>query len=480
MSDSSEANSSSPETEGTHGGRRPRRRGWRWAVRAGVAVIVLAGAAAGVHAWLTHRARAAFMAEVEAYHRTGEPVSPADLALPSIPDDRNAVPDLRAAVAAAGQPAEEWTTWEGAGFPLPLAPDRRERLHSLLREKVTALDAVDRATAKGLVDWRIPSAATMMDTPQPWLSGFGDLTNLLEVAAVAAHDAGDDALAVRRFRQVLLVSRAAEQCPTMLGHRAATAYAARAARALAAITPDLRVGPDGAAGEAAPADVAGLEAELLDEQGPRDGLVRALAAWRMLQLEMVRLVAGDLPKSDFRPGRLERAAEYVQRPAYWRGGLWLARRTSAATAAARGAVDWPAYREQIPPEPTRDEVAREVPGPLQDLSDNHELGVAHFRGLAERRLAAAALACRLYAVDHGGRLPGRLEDLVPAYLPAVPADPLAASKALAYAPGDRPIVYSVGEDGRDDGGRELPPDAARKGRQGPHDLVVPLARRPRE
>jgi hypothetical protein len=79
-----------------------------------------------------------------------------------------------------------------------------------------------------------------------------------------------------------------------------------------------------------------------------------------------------------------------------------------------------------------------------------------FEAAAERRLAAAVLAARWYASDHGGALPARLDDLVPAYLPALPLDPLAEGGApIRYvADPDRPLVYSVGENGKDDGGRE--------------------------
>src|SRR5205823_13641584 len=47
----------------------------------------------------------------------------------------------------------------------------------------------------------------------------------------------------------------------------------------------------------------------------------------------------------------------------------------------------------------------------------------HFRVIANRRAAAILLALRLYALDHDGRLPEALEELVPKYLPQLPADP---------------------------------------------------------
>ena len=77
----------------------------------------------------------------------------------------------------------------------------------------------------------------------------------------------------------------------------------------------------------------------------------------------------------------------------------------------------------------------------------------HFRTLATRRMAATALAIRLYELDHGRR-PASLDELVPAYLDALPADPFAADgRTFGYKPhAPSPILYSLGPDGRDDAG----------------------------
>jgi hypothetical protein len=69
---------------------------------------------------------------------------------------------------------------------------------------------------------------------------------------------------------------------------------------------------------------------------------------------------------------------------------------------------------------------------------------------------------RLYRVEHNGNFPPRLDDLVPVYLKAVPADPMASGTALGYFDGNPkapahandPIVYSVGDNGTDEGGSE--------------------------
>ena len=81
--------------------------------------------------------------------------------------------------------------------------------------------------------------------------------------------------------------------------------------------------------------------------------------------------------------------------------------------------------------------------------------VLFYKELAARRMAAVALAMRLYEIDHGRR-PERLVELVPQYLPAVPADPFVAGgkRAISYLPGaKRPRLYCIGTDGEDDGGK---------------------------
>jgi hypothetical protein len=83
---------------------------------------------------------------------------------------------------------------------------------------------------------------------------------------------------------------------------------------------------------------------------------------------------------------------------------------------------------------------------------------AHFHAIAEQRLTATALAIRLYGLEHDGRVPADLEDLVPDYLATLPLDPMAAGGRrlrLVSSPTD-PLLYSVGDDGTDDGGDTRP------------------------
>ena len=77
---------------------------------------------------------------------------------------------------------------------------------------------------------------------------------------------------------------------------------------------------------------------------------------------------------------------------------------------------------------------------------------ADARRVATFRLLQADLAVRLFHAKHG-RWPNSLTELVPEQLPQEPLDPY-SGKPIGYrTDGDELVVYSVGEDGIDDGGK---------------------------
>jgi hypothetical protein len=84
------------------------------------------------------------------------------------------------------------------------------------------------------------------------------------------------------------------------------------------------------------------------------------------------------------------------------------------------------------------------------LKRSYQLEIRH---VADRHVAHTALAIERYRLAQG-RLPQTLGELVPTYLNAVPADPF-DGQALRYSLlGQGYVVYSIGEDGSDDGGTE--------------------------
>lgn len=87
------------------------------------------------------------------------------------------------------------------------------------------------------------------------------------------------------------------------------------------------------------------------------------------------------------------------------------------------------------------------------------------RFLAKRDATLAVIGMESYRRDRG-RWPSSLDELVPAFLPAVPLDPC-DGKALRYAAprseSERPVLYSIGVDGVDDGGKVPETEAGRFG-----------------
>jgi len=93
----------------------------------------------------------------------------------------------------------------------------------------------------------------------------------------------------------------------------------------------------------------------------------------------------------------------------------------------------------------------------------------------ERRLAITATALNRYQRKHG-QLPAGLEGLVPEFLLSVPRDCM-NGQALHYKPLDKQtfILYSVGEDGQDNGGDAGPAKSGGKpGLWEGRDAVWPL------
>ena len=81
------------------------------------------------------------------------------------------------------------------------------------------------------------------------------------------------------------------------------------------------------------------------------------------------------------------------------------------------------------------------------------------------RTSLAAVAIERYRLKRGGALPDSLEALVPEFLSGVPIDPLSGEPVRYRRIGDGYTVYSVGRNGKDDGGTSLQGQSPWWGRQ---------------
>ena len=111
------------------------------------------------------------------------------------------------------------------------------------------------------------------------------------------------------------------------------------------------------------------------------------------------------------------------------------------------------------------------------LAGTDRASFVDYRAKSERRMAAVALAVRLYTIDHDGRFPATLAELAPAYLPTLPTD-ATTDKPILYKT-DPPRIYCLGEDGIDYGGRPRDPEAKDPLHRNHGDDVIYLQTQPR-
>ncbi len=101
------------------------------------------------------------------------------------------------------------------------------------------------------------------------------------------------------------------------------------------------------------------------------------------------------------------------------------------------------------PEPPTDPLSERV---LKYVRIEHR-AFSYTRSEVQNGLLLTTLALRAFRIDEG-LYPDSLYDLVPRYLARIPSDPFGISGPLRYKlNGDEYVLYSVGPDGVDDGGR---------------------------
>ncbi len=92
---------------------------------------------------------------------------------------------------------------------------------------------------------------------------------------------------------------------------------------------------------------------------------------------------------------------------------------------------------------------------LMDSSNLSSTRINETRSDTQNALLLTLLALRAYRLEHGA-YPAALSALAPGYLKAVPDDPFALSGPLRYRlAGAKFVLYSVGPDGNDDGGKPI-------------------------
>ena len=453
---------------------------WRWKRWAAAAGLVLAVAVAPLvaHGWEARQ----LDRELARLRATGEPVTPADLPTDSIADADNASLDYKAAARLIDVSRPSWIRWDKSPdgtFVVPLTPAERDTLHGVVADNGPALARVAAARGKAAGSWHDAFVRPYLMAAGTFdLTGERALANLLLLAARSAHGDGDDWTAAVYLLDLCRLADAAERRPTRVAHWIADGIWWATADTTAQITPDLRIGNGPAAASAAQVDE--VVARLLDERAARAGQALGWQTERMTAVDTQRSIAAGRP-IDGNPAAnsIDLTLEgYALGPMALSDARLLCAYLEQLTLACR-AADWPAAQRLMPTAIEREITARAGWHPFASVTVPAVRWTAarDFGCLAERRAAAAAVAIRRFALAHDGRRPKTLGQLVPADLAAVPLDPM-SGRPLIYSPGGAdPIVYSVGENGVDNGGAERDPDRPMTADH--DDIVAHLNQRPR-
>lgn len=449
----------SEEMDGPRGGSCLRRWRGRWFWRT-LLMILLAGSlyfASLRHRWVTE-----FHRKVVAIHAAGFPVTGKEL-------------DASYAWPSSGENAANWITgaatvqqkldqeqWKPLEAILsrgserlrpaePLSAELKKRLDEFIQANARALESLHEAAAISECRYSV-DLSQGLSTLTPHVTDVRDGCRLLGVEAAWHAENGNAKGVVEVVETLLRVARSLDQEPMMFSHLV------RMGGANGAIGPLER-----ALSRIAFTDeqLAQLQKVLGDVHGD-EGLLRALVGNRCMYL-----VAFQCPQALDR----EQFGRLLPVP--------LLEAYNALGFSARDGIVFLDYMEEcirilqlpVSKRPAAAEVAAGHVHARRGLF-LRDVGYTAFairrdmQEMAWTELATAALAVERYRLARGG-LPETLDQLVPGYLAAVPADPFDGAP-LRYKRVDRGfVVYSVGEDGRDDGGKEQP-----RSRQGQtYDLV---------
>jgi len=464
----------------------PPRYWWLKRILAAIGVLVLALAC--LRWWWGWEAHRRLQAEIERYRASGQLVYAYefDEQLDAVSDDQNAAVLLERAmdgITASTASGVYFTTFldEPATFDTDMVAATE-----LMESNADILVLVRQARNRPQVAWSQRLAHRNV------VFGFASsqrlLAKLLWFSATFDYRTGNHAEAVDTMHDFLRFNEAVAAHPMLISTLVAWACHSLGCSLIEEYGSDLEL--EGAQSETnvqlKPAHrehVERLIVELMDDKTPREALVRTFYGERaryhdlLNSIRLGALFGTRLPK----PTPWGRVTDFLKWPLLQLDVIRVARYDTLLAEAAM-TPSWPTASARLPVNTRRLSLIREASRPFSEIgipSDTRVLEL-FFRHLAQRGMAATALAIRLFEVDNGRR-PGSLSELVPKYLTHVPADPFSPDGAcMRYRPdAEEAVLYSVGADGNDNGGIvALTPDGRRDASRS--DRLFYLDGRPRD
>jgi len=395
-----------------------------------------------LRSWWGHEANRRIAELARAAYVRGEPFYPEDFRQSPVPDDENAALPIQAAV---DQIFAAKTRVPHLGLGKPLTANDLKTAEALVAQCEPELRLV--RSARGRNEVVFPNVSLDSRHVVAHHVAFFPLARVLELAAECLRANGNDGQALEYIRDTLFLGQVVNRAPGPLFiHAHAMSLNDIADTFLFEAAMDLRLSeksPTGATRE----QVRDLIQTLLDDQPLRTGAVKSYLYHRVTMM-------GLFP--EFEP-----SMNWIIRPAY---KLDLARALEylRSEAVVCEQPNWPAafakkWHLQSRSDGSQiDELAHPLPIYLfttPALGSTPDNPLNQFEIFADRDVLATMLAMRLYEIDHG-EPPETLSALVPKYLPALPLDPFDPDNSpLRYIPHHSPpLLYSVGLDGKDDGG----------------------------
>lgn len=366
--------------------------------------------------------------QLQLYKAAGEPVSIADIPVPSVSEDDNAAAVF---IAAASKMSAQAESPRSSGvkydYELPPVDAWMEMTGKAVEANGEPLRLVRGAAGRSGADWGTRFSSPLIAVPLPHLAPQRGIANLMADAAVYHHVLGDDREAVAVYRTIQHQADALCVEPILLSQLVGMNTDALADASLGQFAGEIRV-DDGTSGCLTREEVGQLIRELLERQ-KRD-ILPALRIERLSALDTYDLWCGNqyttrpLNRADVPPAMqsTDQLIEASSTPT--------CQQALALLAELRRGSSW----FSAPSETLR---------PIRDMRPSSHALAKVYRGVLLKRVLAIQLAARLYALDNA-RYPKTLEDLVPEYLPRVPANPMSPAplRYVLLAEGRRPMICS--------------------------------------
>ncbi|HSV14257.1 MAG TPA: hypothetical protein VLI90_08355 [Tepidisphaeraceae bacterium] len=419
----------------------------RWLAITALLIVVLCFA----WLWWNHVANRQLGQAKDAVRARHEPIDPEDFNPAPLPPERNAAALLQSAASAVASNVDSPSM---SNYTFNDAPPYTPLWYALANTAVAAdgraLALARQARAIDSADW-----GWRFHTPVA-LAFFGafnsqrNLANLLGDAALHAHVHGDDAEAIERVLDELHQSEIVSNGQGLLiGRLVGIGVEAIAVERIEVLAPGLHI--SGAAFNPPPATmptmavrrevIVALIKQLLDDRSEHEGIRHAILGERMAVLDLIRDSG---------------THSYILGPLF---NLEIAHVITAFDEDIRAALQTnlpasikaPSTPPGFLPSRERSRLTRIMSTALEPAFNRYVL--SERRVLSDRFCAAISLAAQLYRVDHGA-LPADLAALVPAYLPAVPRNPVLddgslmeyiALKGTPPGAADRPMITFVSD-----------------------------------